>query len=108
MAKTYKVLGQSAPGATTLTTMYTVPAATSAVCSSITVCNRGAWATFRIAIRPLGVPIADQHYIAYDCPLDQNDTKTFTIGVTLAATDKVDVYNNNATISFSLFGCEIT
>ena len=39
MATTYKVLGQSNPAATTLTTLYTVPAATQAVISSISVAN---------------------------------------------------------------------
>lgn len=108
MAKTYKVLGQSAPSATTLTTIYTVPAATSAVCSSIIVCNRSNYTKFRIAVRPLGAAEESKHYIAYDCPIDQNDTKTFTIGITLAATDKVDVWNESAYLSFSLFGCEVT
>jgi hypothetical protein len=40
MATAYKVLGQVAPAATTATTVYTVPSATEAVVSSVTVCNR--------------------------------------------------------------------
>ena len=40
MATTYKVLGQSNPAATTATTLYTVPAATSAIASTITICNQ--------------------------------------------------------------------
>jgi len=39
MANTYKVLGQSNPSETTATTLYTVPSATSAVCSTIAICN---------------------------------------------------------------------
>ena len=35
MATTYKVLGQSNPSATTATTLYTVPASTQAVVSTI-------------------------------------------------------------------------
>ena len=39
---TYKVLGQSNPSATTATTLYTVPAATQTIVSTITVCNQAA------------------------------------------------------------------
>ena len=47
MATAYKVLGQSNPAATTLTTLYTVPAVTSAVCSTLSICNVGVSTTFR-------------------------------------------------------------
>jgi len=51
MANAYKVLGQVAPAATTDTTLYTVPAATEAVISTIVVANRSATArTYDIAI----------------------------------------------------------
>lgn len=109
MASTYKSLGQSAPSAATLTTLYTVPAATSAIASTITVCNRSATPTaYRIAIRPAGAAIADQHYLAYDAPIDGNETMTFTLGVSLATTDVVSVYNTLATVSFNLSGVELT
>ena len=109
MAQVLKVLGQSAPLAATLTDLYTVPALTSSVGSSITVCNRSATATsFRVAIRPLGAAIADEHYIYYDVAIPGNDTFIATIGVTLATTDVVSVYNDLATLSFSLFGTENT
>lgn len=107
MATTVKVLGQSNPAATTLTTLYTVPAATSAVCSSIAVCNRSATATtFRIAIRPAGAAISNEHYLYYDVTIAGNDTFIATIGITLATTDVVSVYATLATLSFNLFGQE--
>lgn len=108
MATTYKVLGQSAPSATTNTTLYTVPSATSAVCSTLAVCNRGVSTNFRVAVRPGGASIADQHYIVYDNYVNQYDTIFLTLGVTLATTDVVTVYADAATLSFSLFGSEIT
>ena len=109
MATTYKVLGQSAPLATTNTDIYIVPAATQAVVSSITVCNRTAVAkTFRIAIRPAAATLANQHYIAYDVTLANNDTTILTIGVTLSATDVVTVYASTADLSFNIFGSEIS
>jgi len=107
MATTIKVLGQSSPSATTLTTLYTVPASTSTVCSSVTVCNRSATATtFRIAVRPAGAAIADQHYLYYDVQIAGNDTFIATIGLTLATTDVVSVYATLATLSFHLYGQE--
>jgi hypothetical protein len=109
MATVYKVLGQSAPGATTNTNLYTVPAATSAVISTLVVANRAAsTATYRIAVRPGGATIANQHYIAFDVLVAASDSVTFTLGITLAATDIVTVYASTANTSFSLFGSEIT
>lgn len=109
MAIAIKVLGQSNPSAATLTTLYTVPALTTAVGSSIVVCNRSVTATsFRIAVRPLGAAIANEHYIYYDVAIGGNDTFIATIGITLATTDVVSVYATLATLSFNLYGQENT
>ena len=105
---TYKVLAQSAPSATTNTDVYTVPAATQAVISTIVVCNRStSSATYRIAVRPAGAAIANQHYIAYDVILAASDSTTLTLGITLAATDVVTVYMSTANQSVSVFGSQI-
>lgn len=109
MPDTYKVLGQSDPSAATLTTAYTVPAVTSTIISSITVANRSATPTsYRIAIRPAGAGIANQHYISYDVPILGNEAVSMTLGVTLATTDVVSVYATLATLSFNVFGVEKT
>lgn len=109
MATNYKVLGQSAPSATTDTTLYTVPAATQAVISTITVANRATTAaTFRIAVRPDGAALANQHYVAFDVLIDPNATTTFTLGITLGDTDVVTVRASTANLSFCAFGSEIT
>jgi hypothetical protein len=106
---TYKVLGQVAPSATTNTTLETVPSATQVVVSTIAVCNRGATsATYRIAVRPAGATLANEHYIAYDAPLAANDSTFITIGITLGATDVITVYASSANLSFSAFGSEIS
>lgn len=106
MATTYEVLGQSAPAATTATTLYTVPSSTTTVISTLSVCNRGATGTFRVAVRPAGATLANQHYIVYDASVAANDSLFLTIGVTLAATDVVTVYASSANFSFSAFGSE--
>ena len=109
MPTIYKVLGQSAPAATTNTDVYTSPAATQSVVSTISIANRAATAsTFRLAIRPLGAAIANQHYIAYDVPIAANDATNLTLGVTLAATDVVTVYCGTANFSVSVFGSQIS
>ena len=109
MPTAYKVLGQSAPSATTATTLYTVPAATSAVVSSIVIANRDtAAATYRIAIRPAGAVLANQHYIAYDVTVGASDSTVLTLGITLATTDVVTIYASTANLSFSAYGSEIS
>lgn len=109
MSQTHKVLGQSNPAATTLTTLYTVPAATQTVVSTLSVCNLGtAAATFRIAVRPAGASITNAHYITYDAVVSAYDSIYLTLGVSLSATDVVSVYASNALVAFSLFGAEIT
>lgn len=107
MASTYKVLGQVVPSATTATTLYTVPSATSTVASTLTVCNQGVTTTVRVAVRPAGATLAAQHYIIYDNTLNSNDTMFLTLGLTLTATDVVTVYSGTNTVSFNLYGSEI-
>ena len=109
MANTYKVLAQSAPSATTNTTLYTVPASTQTVISTMTIANRASsQGTYRIAIRPGGASLANQHYIAFDVPIQANDTTALTLGITLNATDVVTIYASSADFSFGLFGSEVS
>lgn len=110
MASSYKVLGQLDITSSTLTTLYTCPASTDTVVSSLIVANRGTAAdTFRIALRTDGDAISDKHYIAYDVPLAGNDSTTLTLGMTLQATDVVSVAGGGTAslLSFNLFGAEV-
>lgn len=107
MTTSYKVLGQVAPAAATLTDLYTVPAGNSAVISTIVACNTGNISTtVRVAIRPAGAAANIKHYVVYDTPVSTQDSLFFTIGTTIAATDVVSVYAANAVVSFSAFGSE--
>jgi glucose-6-phosphate dehydrogenase assembly protein OpcA len=109
MPKSYKILGQAAPSATTNTTLYTVPSATEAVVSSIVIANRtSSQATYRIALRPAGATIENKNYIAYDVVVDASDSTTLTLGITLAATDVITVYASTENLSFNALGSEIT
>lgn len=108
MANVYKVLSQTNPSATTLTTSYTVPASTSTVVSTITICNLSASTNYRIAVRPAGAAISNVHYIVYDQYIAANDTVALTLGLTLATTDVVSVYAGTANVVFNLYGTEIS
>lgn len=109
MTTTRKVLGQAAPAADTNTDLYTVPASSATVCSSLVVCNRGtSSATFRVAVRPAGASLANQHYLYYDISCPGGDAFAATLGATLATTDVVTVRASSANLSFSLFGEETT
>lgn len=107
MADVYKVLGQSAPVAATLTTLYTVPASTSTIVSTLVVANRGATsATYRISVAIGGAADAPQQYIAYDATIGANETVALTLGMTLAQTDVIRVYSSSGNLTFVAFGVE--
>jgi hypothetical protein len=109
MATTYKVLGQSNPAATTATTLYTVPSATSTVISTVVICNQTAVAaTFRLSVRPAGAAQTNAMYLAYDVTVGASDSTALTLGITMGATDVLTVYGSTATLSFTAFGSEIT
>ena len=109
MPTAYKVLGQVNPAATTATTLYTVPAVTETIVSTVTVCNQSATAgTYRISARVAAAADNAKQYIAYDVSLSGNSTDTITLGITLAATDVLTVYASTTSFSFSAFGTELS
>lgn len=109
MATVYKVLGQLAPSATTETTLYTVPSGTQAVCSTLSVANRGSSnGTFRIRIKINGAADDNKQFVCYDAPIAAKDTLLLTFGATLGAADVVVAYASSADMSFQLFGSEIS
>ena len=108
MADTLKVLGQVAPAVTTDIDLYTVPADTVTTVRSIAACNiTGNTPNFRIAVRPSGATVANQHYIYYGKALAANDSVFTIIGITLSETDVITVRSSAANeIAFSIFGVE--
>jgi hypothetical protein len=109
MATSYKVLGQVAPSAETDTTLYTAPASTQTVISTIVIANRDSIvATYNIAVRPNGEALADKHYIAKLITVGASDSTTLTLGITLSAADVITVQGSTADLSFNAFGSEIT
>jgi len=109
MPTTYKVLGQLASASTTAETLYTVPASTQAVVSTITLANISASSiTYRLAVRPGGAALANQHYLAYGVTLAANDTTTLTLGISLGAGDVITVYASaGSALVTHAYGAEI-
>jgi hypothetical protein len=109
VASVYKVLAQSNPSASTLTTAYTVPADRATVLSTVVITNFGpSPASYRIAIRPAGASITQPMYIAYDITVPALDASALTLGLTLATTDVVSVYSSSGLVNFNIFGSEIS
>lgn len=98
------ILGQVAPAATTLTTVYTVPLGRKATIRVI-VTNRSGVDTFRVALSPLGASIANAHYIAFGMSIPANDSLS-SAPFELGPTDVVRVYSTNGSISFTVSGLE--
>ena len=102
---TYKVLAQSAPTAATATTLYTATNAT--IVSTLNASNIGSTQdTIRIAVRPAGATLANQHYIAYGVQVPSGAFISLQGGLTLANTDVITVYSTTGTSSFSAFGSD--
>lgn len=106
----YKVLGQVHPSNSSETNLYTVPASTQAIVSTMTITNvTGSSASARVHARIAGATTGHVNAILYDVPIAANSVAAFTLGLTLAATDVVTVKTSGgATLTFQLFGSEIS
>jgi len=110
MTTTYKVLGQAAPTGTTNVDLYTVPAATSTVVSTLNIANlTGTDATFSVYVRVDGATAASANTLLKDVPLAANSLFSATQGITLGAADVITVSTATAdALSFQVFGSEIS
>ena len=107
MAQTLISPKQSNPSAATLTELYDCPDATSFI-GWLYVANRSAVGTsIRVSIEIDNAGTSVEQFIAYDLPIGGSEV----LGpwkITLTADDRVNVYATLATVSFNLFGVEIT
>jgi hypothetical protein len=98
------ILGQSAPAATTNTTVYTVPVDRTST-FTITICNRDVVAaTVRLAIAATGTP-AVAEYLLYDSVLPASGSIEKS-GVVAGVGENVVVYASSALTSVSVYGFE--
>lgn len=109
MANIYKTPAQLKPLAATLEDLYTVPSATQAIVSNIHVCNLDTLQTdIRIAIRPAGASISDEHYIFHDLTIGPKDTVQLADGLTMGAADIISVYSANGEVVFNMSYAEVS
>lgn len=112
MPTIYKILAQSSPSSTAIANVYTVPAATNTVISTLMICNRATVnASYNIAVVGAGAAIANQHYVAFNSVVPANDSIALTVGMSLGATDNIAVQANTTGVNnlgFTLFGTELS
>jgi len=110
MALSYKVLGQVNPSDTNNANLYTVPSGTSTVVSTLVLTNVTATdAVARMYVRKEAAAASTDNAIAYDVTVAANSLNTFTLGITLGATDVLTVHSATANaLAFHLFGSEIS
>jgi hypothetical protein len=107
MATTYKILGQIT-GSVSTASLYTSPAATQTVVSSLVVANRSTSnSTYYIAVVPSGSTLEVNDWLAFNVPISGSDSTALTLGITLGAYDQIQV-SGLATGSFNLFGSQIS
>lgn len=107
--KSARVQGTAAVG--TYATLYTVPAATTAIISTIVVCNSSASdVTYRIGIDPDGTTpdLAAGEFIVYDNTIGANDTITLSLGMTLEATEYLRISSSTTALNFQAYVMEIS
>lgn len=99
------ILGQSAPSATTNTTVYTVPAATVAT-FNVSICNTSsASIAVRLALAASGTPSTSE-YIEYDAAIPPNGVLERG-GIVANATKNVVVYAAAAGLAVTVYGYEV-
>ena len=112
MPTVYKILAQSAPSTSSIANVYTVPAATNTVISTLMICNRSAGnASYNIAVVGGGAAIANQHYIAFNSVVPANDSIALTVGMSLGVGDNIAIQANTTGVNnlgFTLFGTELS
>lgn len=110
MPTAYKILGQSAPSSTSNADLITVGAGKTQVVSTLNIANvTSSVATCRVFARIAGAAAATSNAIIYDVNIAANSTATFTLGITLAATDVLTVRSGTANaLTFTAFGSEIS
>lgn len=91
---------------TAWTSLYTVPASTTAVVSTLAVSNQTTMtANYRIACSATTTPALSE-MLVFDGLVSAGDTITLTLGITLPAAQRIMVNANMPEISFTAFGIE--
>jgi hypothetical protein len=110
MATTYKTQQlQGTTGLTTYGTLYNTASATTAVISTIAICNTAsAAAAYRIGIMSSAGTPAAANWLVYDANVQANDTVFLTVGLSLGNSQFIRVSSTANTVTFSAYVSEIS
>jgi len=108
----YKILGQVQPTGNVLTTIYTVPAATNTMISTITICNQSVnTVSINVAVNVSGSAVSTKNFIVSGYSLGASETLvlepriSLNVGSILSA--NITGANASSNISINAFGVEI-
>jgi hypothetical protein len=105
--KTAQIQGTSS--VSTYATLYSTPAATEAVISTIAICNTASSsATYRIGLEEGDLTPGASKWIVYDATVAANDTVFLTVGMTLEPEKFIRISSSANTVTFSAFVSEIS
>ncbi len=105
--KDAQVSGTASVG--TYATLYNTGAATTAVLSSLLICNTASTAaTYRIGLATSAGTPGDGNWIAYGPTVQPNDTVSLTLGLALGNTKFVRVSSSASTVVFTAAVAEIS
>lgn len=110
MATTYKNAQlQGTASTSTYGTLYNTGASTTAVLSTLVICNTAAsTATYRIGIMTTAGTPAAENWVAYDATVGANDTVFIGAGIALSNTQYIRVSSSANTVTFSAYISEIS
>lgn len=110
MATLRKILGQANPAAATDGVLYTVPASTDSLISSIVVCEtNGVATTIRISMKAVvGTTTTAATAIAWDMSIAANSTVVIAVGATIQAAGGLVVRSVSGNVTFTASGQENT
>lgn len=102
-----QVQGTASTG--TYSTLYTTPASTEAIVSSLVITNQASsQVTVRIGLMAsAGTPGASE-WLVYDAVVAGNDTVALTLGITMSATRFLRISSSANTCNFTAFYSEVT
>mgnify|MGYP007083442456 FL=1 len=105
----YKILGQSAPASTANADLFTVASGRHNIVSTLVIANTtGTAATARVFARIGGATAATSNAVMYDVSIAANSTNSFTLGISMNATDILTVQTGTSNaLTFTAFGVEI-
>lgn len=110
MANTYKsAQAQGTAGTGTYTTLYSTGSTTSAIVSTLFVCNTGSSpATYRVGVSgSAGTPAASE-WLYYDATVEANDTLIYTFSLSIAPSKFIRVSSSANTVSFTASLVEVS